>query len=379
MYYIKRDIEQTIIRYTQIFPVVAITGPRQSGKSTTLKTIFKEYRYITFDDMRVRAHFENDPYGFMEQYNDHVIFDEVQKAPEIFDYIKLVVDQHRDVYGRFILTGFSQFTLVKKITESLAGRIGILSMLPFRYTEMPESLREESIYRGSYPEVVVKKYKYSEEWYSSYINTYLEKDVRALVNIGDLKDFRRLIELLAANTSHVLNMSQFASDIGVTVQTVKRWISVLEASYIIFLLPSYHKNYGKRIVKSPKIYFYDTGLVSYIVGIESLKLFENGPMSGAIFENYMIAEINKKLLLQGPRSKIYYFRNSDKEEIDLIVDLKTHSDLIEIKYTKSFKPKMTYTVEKYLQNEDLGYLLYRGENFPYKKNIKVINYSDYLK
>lgn len=379
MHYIKRDIEPVIIHYTKIFPVVAVTGPRQSGKSTTIKAIFKKYRYVTFDDIRILNYFEDDPQGFIEQYNEKVIFDEVQKAPKLFEYIKLIVDKDRSVYGRFILTGSSQFVLVKQITESLAGRIGMLSMLPFRYTEVPDLLKEESIYRGGYPEVVTRKYQYSEEWYSSYINTYLEKDVRSLINIGDLKDFRRFVELLAANTSHVLNMSQFASDIGVTVQTIKRWISVLEASYIIFLLPSYYKNYGKRIVKAPKIYFYDTGLVSYIVGIVNQKLFESGPMNGSIFENYVVSEINKKILSKGMVSKLYHFRTSNKEEIDLIVDMKTHQELIEIKYTKSFKSQMVSMVKKYLQHEDLGYLLYRGEEFPYKSNVKVINYSDYLK
>ncbi len=378
MKYIKRIIEPVIARYAQLFPVVAITGPRQTGKSTTLINIFKDYKYVTFDDYKVIDFFTRDPEAFMELYNNKVIFDEAQKVPELFNYVKIAVDNDRSNYGKFILTGSSQFTFMTKISESLAGRIGLLSMLPFQFQELPNALKEDSIFKGGYPELVTRKYEGFNEWYESYINTYIEKDVRTLLNIGDLRDFRRLIILLAANTAQVLNMSKLSIELGVAVQTIKRWISVLEASYIIFLLPTYYKNFGKRVRKLPKIYFYDTGLVSFLTGIKNKQIFEDSAMSGSIFENYIILEIYKKELANNTHSNLYYFRTSNQEEIDLIVDRKTHKELIEIKFSKSFKPKMISSTEKFLEPNDTGYLLFRGKEFQYKPNIKIWNYKDYL-
>ena len=378
MKYIKRIIEPKIIEYTKIFPVVGLTGPRQSGKSTTLLKLFKNYTYVTFDDYKIINYFSNDPEGFLEQYNNKVIFDEVQKAPEIFNYIKIAVDNDRNNYGKFILTGSSQFTFMKKISESLAGRIGLLSMLPFQFLEIPKTLKEESIFKGSYPELVLKKYHNSDDWYSSYINTYIEKDLRHLINVGDLRDFRRLVELIAANATQTLNMSHLSLDLGVSVQTIKRWISVLEESYIIFLLPAYYKNYGKRIVKSPKLYFFDTGLISYLTGIENKRLFENGPMAGSIFENYIVSEIYKREIAQKTHSKLFYLRTSNQEEIDLIIDRKLKKEMFEIKFSKSFKIKMVQTIDKFLEKNDKGYLLFRGKEFKYKPNIRICNYIDFL-
>jgi len=378
MKYIRRSIEPTLVRYTKLFPVVAVTGPRQTGKSTTLTKIFNDYKYVTFDDHKVMDFFSQDPEAFMETYNNKVIFDEAQKAPELFNYIKVAVDKDRSNYGKFILTGFSQFTFLTNISESLAGRIGLLSMLPFQFQELSKSLQDDSIFKGGYPELVTRKYKGLEEWYESYINTYIERDVRTLLNVGDLRDFRRLIILLAANVAQVLNMSKLSLELGVSVQTVKRWISVLEASYIIFLLPTYYKNFGKRVRKLPKIYFYDTGLVSFLSGIKDAQVFESSTLCGNIFENYVVLEIYKKELSRNTHAALYYFRTSNQEEIDLIVDRKTSKDLIEVKPSKSFKLKMVSTIEKFLEPNDKGYLLFRGKEFPYKSDIRICNYKDYL-
>jgi len=379
MEYIKRVIEPVIVEYTKSFPVIALTGPRQSGKSTTLLKLFNDYRYVTFDDYKVLEYLNKDPEGFMQLYDNKVIFDEVQKAPELFNYIKIAVDNDRLNYGKYILTGSSQFSFIKGISESLAGRVGLISMLPFQFLEIPSNLQEDSIFKGGYPELILRKYKGLNNWYSSYLSTYLEKDVRTLLKIGDLKDFRNLITLLAGNTSQILNMSKLSSELGVTVQTVKRWISVLEASYIVFLLPSYYKNFGKRIRKLPKLYFYDTGIVSYITGIANKKLFETGPMSGSIFENYIVSEIYKKELSKNTHTNLYYLRTSNQDEVDLIIDRKSYREFIEIKFSKTFKLRMVQTIEKFLEPDDKGYLLYNGVEFPYKKNIEILNYKDYLK
>lgn len=378
MVYRKRVLETKLLEYLNFFSVVGITGPRQSGKSTLLTKTLTNYRYETFDDPRLVQSLNDDPEKFIRIYDDKVIFDEVQKVPELFNVIKLAVDRDRDTPGKYILTGSSQFSFIKGLSESLAGRIGLLTELPFQIKEMPKAKLKDSIYRGSYPELVNKNYALSEDWYAAYLETYLSKDITALLNIGDKRDFVRLIRLLAANTSQILNMSRFATDIGVDLKTIKRWISVLEASYIIFLLPPFYNNFGKRIVKSPKIYFYDTGLVSFLTGITTEEQFENGPMAGSIFENYIVAEVLKNELHEKSNAELFYLRTSNGEEIDLIVDRKQYKELIEIKSGETFATKMTKTIENFQQRGDKGYVLYRGKSMSYLPEIEVLNYLDYF-
>ena len=379
MAYKKRILETTIKDYLHSFPIVGITGPRQSGKSTLLQNLLKNYTYVSFDDIQMRNFFAEDPIGFMEQYDDKVIFDEVQKVPDLFNMLKIAVDKKRQQYGRYVVTGSSQFKFVRHISESLAGRIGLLSLLPFQFSELPKkSLQKISIYKGSYPELVMRKYQADKSWYSSYIDTYVNKDLYDISNIGNLRDFQRFLRLLAINTSRILNLSNYASDLGVSVPTIKNWISVLEASYIIFLLPSYHKNYGKRIIKSPKIYFYDTGLVSYLTAIKTQEQFIKGPMCGSIFENYIISEIMKNHLHNKTDAELFYYRASNGEEVDLIVEYNNCKDLIEIKHSSTSKTSMFETIKKIIEPKDNGYLLYNGKEFAYAKNIKSINYKTYL-
>lgn len=373
-----RQIEPIVDKYLKAFPVLGLTGPRQSGKSTLLQHLLKNYTYVSFDDYKMRNFIHEDPEGFMKRFSDKVIFDEAQKVPELFELVKIAVDQDRMNYGKYVLTGSSQFTLLHKISESLAGRIGLLSLLPYQYLEVPPDLRNESIYRGAYPELTNRAYDYFDEWYTAYIDTYINKDVREISNIGNLRDFERFIRLLAANTAQPLNMSTYSHDLGVSVPTIKSWLSVLEASYIVFLIAPYFENYGKRITKSPKLYFWDTGLASYLTGHETEQQYLNGPMRGAIFENYIVSEINKKIHHAGKKSELYYFRSSAGLEVDLIVDNKLTRDFIEIKATASFKTRMLNAVQQLMGANDRGYLLYNGENFPYKDNIKIIHYSEYL-
>lgn len=377
-HYKHRVIESVLKKYIKSFPVVGLTGPRQSGKSTMLLHSLKDYTYVTFDDFKIVNLFHQDPERFMNLYTNKIIFDEAQKVPELFSYIKMAVDRDRHHPGKFILTGSSQFALIKNSSESLAGRIGLLSLLPFQFSEIPNSLRSESIYRGGYPELVDRKYHFFEQWFSSYLETYLNKDISAIGHIGDMRDFRRFIYLLAASTAQQLNMSRFASDIGVDIKTIKRWITLLEASFIIFLIPPFYKNYGKRIVKSSKIYFYDTGLVSFLTGIDSKIQFENGPMAGSLFENYIVAEIKKKELHQQTLSELFYLRTSHGVEIDLIIDRKKYKELIEIKHSETFSPRMVSGIEAFMEKNDVGYLIYCGKVFPYHRPIEVINYQDYL-
>lgn len=378
MRYQLRVIEQKLQEYLDFFSVVGLTGPRQSGKSTLLLQKLPDYRYVNFDDLRFVNAFYDDPQKFMRLYNDKVVFDEVQRVPELFNYIKIAVDQDRDKPGKFVLTGSSQFSLMKKIAESLAGRIGLLSLLPYQFSELPRKARDEALFQGSYPELVNKNYQLTSDWYASYIDTYLNTDVKTLANIGDMRDFSRLIQLLAANTAQQLNLSRYANDLGVDVKTVKRWISILEASYIIFLLPPYYKNYGKRIVKSPKLYFYDNGLVAYLVGIDTKAHFEKGPMSGSLFENYIVAEIYKKILHTKTSADLYYYRTHNGNEIDLIIDHKRNKELIEIKHSETYHPRMIASLELIYEKDDEAFLLYKGKELAVSPIVKVKYYQDYL-
>jgi predicted AAA+ superfamily ATPase len=379
MTYIPRQIEPKLTEYLEIFPVVGLTGPRQSGKSTLLLEKLKDYEYVTFDDFRTINFLKEDPEGFINRYKSKVIFDEVQKAPEIFNLIKVIVDQNRDVKGQFVLTGSSDFHVIKNVSETLAGRIGLLSLLPLQFNEIPENLRLEAQWKGSYPELVTRAYKNRDDWYSSYISTYINKDVREISQIGDLADFQRLMKLLAANTSHVVNLTDYSRDIGVSVPTIKRWLSVLEASYIIFLLPPFYGNYEKRIVKSPKVYFYDTGIVSHLVGIETDRQYNQGPMAGALFENYVIAETLKKNIHLKTMASLYFILTSNKVEVDLIVTKGLQKEFIEIKKSQTFKPSMIKPMQSFMEENDTGFLVYNGKTDHYDNKIKMLPFSEYLK
>jgi predicted AAA+ superfamily ATPase len=377
--YIPRTAEKTLLKYLSAFPVVGLTGPRQSGKSTLLKELLKdEYKYVTFDSPTTVAEFRDDPERFMRINGDKVIFDEAQKAPEIFTYVKIAVDNDREKYGKFILSGSSQFTLMKKISESLAGRIGLLTLLPLQFSEIQEHLHEESIFKGGYPELVKRDYNFRNEWYQAYINTYLEKDLRSISDIGNIRDFFRLIKLLAARCSQMINFSELASELGVAVNTVKHWLSVLEASYIIFFLPPFFDNLGKRIVKSPKLYFYDTGLVSFLTGIDTEGQFENSLLTGPLFENYIVSEVKKIIEHKKLFFNLYDYRTAAGVEIDLIVDKNQSQEWIEIKTSETFQTKFINSIERTKSPEEIGKLVYRGLTKAGADGIGILNYKDFL-
>ena len=392
MNYLSRYLENKIYDYLKIFPAIGITGPRQSGKSTTIRTVFgQKYKYITFDDPLNIDYLERDPRGFIARYNDKIIFDEVQKVPLLFNYLKMEIDNDRNNYGKFILTGSSQFTLLKTITESLAGRIGLLSLLPFQRSEVPENLISHHILLGGYPELINRDYKAAAEWHGAYITNYIERDVRTLYGIGNLREFHRLIMLLAARVSRELNMSELAKEIGVTVKTIQSWLSILEASYIIFFLPSFHANLGKRIVKRPKLYFYDTGLVCYFTGIQNDNLLWRGPLAGPIFENYVIAEVKKLFIHAALNAELFYFRSNLGIESDLIIENKDEHKLqfIEIKSGHTPRYEMIKNQEvllkdigkdKLLSLYDIsGLLIYRGqEEGVFSEKICYRNYANFL-
>lgn len=391
MIYYSRKLENTLAHYLTLFPAVAVCGPRQSGKSTMLREKYSHsYRYITFDDPLNVERFRLDPRGFINEYNSKIIFDEVQKVPEIFNHIKILIDTDRAHYGKFILTGSSQFAMIKNITESLAGRIGMLALLPFQYSEIPSTLQKNQILFGGYPENIVRKYHGVHEWYASYITNYIERDVRSLHNIVNLKDFQRLLSLLAAHTAQELNMHRLADDIGVTVKTIKSWISVLEASYIVFTVLPYHNNLGKRIVKRPKIYFYDTGLVCYLTGIHTHETLEKGPLAGPLHENYVFSELKKIIIHHNKKTELFYFRDNSGIECDCIIEDHTNSTITfaEIKHTATPKVLMAEKIQKILHyakkhihshKTAVGTILYRGKEEFRAHEVRFVNYLNFLR
>jgi predicted AAA+ superfamily ATPase len=377
--YLARELETTLIRYLSSFPVVGIAGPRQSGKSTMLlQTLRKKYEYVTFDDFSTLQLCQDDPERFLRLHPAPVIFDEVQRVPDLFVRLKLLVDKDRRTKGRFVLTGSSQFAVMKRVSESLAGRIGMLALYPFQRSETPAALRQQAIWKGTYPELIVEKYAYREEWYSSYLETYLTRDVRELGGVGDLRDFRRCLVLLAGRTGQLLNISELSRDLGVAVNTVKRWISVLESSFIVYLLKPLFRNVGKRLVKSPKVYFVDPGMVSFLTGIHTERLFEDGPLAGSLFENYVVSEVIKRETHKGLRPELSFVRTSNGVEVDLVIDRGTSREFIEVKNTATFRPDLLKSLRALKGAADKGFLLYRGKDLEVDATLQAMNFSNYL-
>jgi len=318
--YLRRSLEARVRQYLEFFPAIAITGPRQSGKTTLVRSMLPDCPYVSFDDPEEVRASEIDPRGFLSRYPDRVILDEAQSAPSLFPYLKMEIDAKRERPGRFILTGSNQFALARGISESLAGRVGLLSLLPFERMEMPLEARAGQLLHGSYPELVARDYVGTKEWYSSYLGTYLERDVRLVHGIGKLSDFRSLLQLLAIRSSQEYNASSLARDLGVDSKTIEAWVSVLEASYIVFRLLPFHANIGKRLVKRPKLYFWDTGLLCHLAGLRNDEALKEGPLGGPVFENLAVAEILKGAAHRGFELKAFYFRESNGLEADLILE-----------------------------------------------------------
>lgn len=318
---IHRFAEAHIKEIFKFFPVLFLTGPRQSGKTTLVKALFKELPYVLLELPDQQALAREDPRSFLMKYPKGAVLDEVQNVPELFSYLQGLVDNDREV--RFILTGSQNFLLNEKITQSLAGRAGIVTLLPLSLQELqqdiPKNQYEDWIVRGFYPELYNRKVP-SELFFPGYVQTYLERDVRSLQNVGNLAQFNLFLKLCAGRVGQVLNLSALAADTGVSVNTSKAWLSVLEASYVVFRVQPHYKNFNKRLVKSPKLYFTDTGLACHLLGIEKAAQLSTHYALGALFENFVIAECLKQRLARGKREGLYYWRDNKGIEIDLLVE-----------------------------------------------------------
>jgi hypothetical protein len=320
---IKRDIEKTLLTFSQQFRVVGITGPRQSGKTTLARAVFPDKPYVSLEAPDERERATKDPRHFLSRFPDGCIIDEVQRAPEIFSYLQEQVDAYPEP-GRFIVTGSQQFGMMEGISQSLAGRIGMLTLLPFSIRELkrghmlPDNV-DSLLFSGEYPPVY-DHHANPQFWYDSYINTYVERDVRQILNVQNTLLFQRFLKLCAANTGQLFNASRIGSDCGLNHGTISNWLSVLEASYIVFRLQPHYNNYHKRLVKTPKIYFMDVGVAASLLGIETSAQLATHPLRGQLFENWVIVEFLKQRFNVGMRSNLYFWRNHTGMELDLILD-----------------------------------------------------------
>ncbi|MBO9615168.1 MAG: ATP-binding protein [Dyadobacter sp.] len=338
MTFVTRHIEAVIRQHTGKYPVLAITGPRQSGKTTMLKTIFEDYRYISLENPDNRAFAADDPVGFLREYSEHVIFDEVQQVPGLFSYIQTIVDESRQM-GQFILSGSQNFQLLNNITQSLAGRVVLFKLLPFDFAEM----KSADLLADTFPEVCLNGFYpaiYDRSidptiFYANYIQTYVERDVTELANIRDLRQFRTFLSLCAARIGQLMNLSSIANECGISQPTAKAWLSILESSYITFPLQPFYRNFSKRVVKTPKIYFYDTGLLCHLLGIRDTATFAESTLRGNIFENLVIAEIYKQNEHLYLHKDYWFWRDSNGHEVDLLTQNGNLYDIFEIKSTQT--------------------------------------------
>lgn len=336
---IPRTIASEVHALAREFPIVAILGARQSGKTTLSKLCFPEYQYVTLEDPDERNFASTDPRGFLNRYPRHVIFDEAQRCPDLFSYLHGRVDQQKEM-GSFILTGSHNYLLNEKISQSLAGRVGIAVVTPFSFAEINHFNDTYSVnelmFRGHYPPVYDRNIR-PVAFYANYVNTYLERDVRSISDITDYSRFVKFLQLLAGRTGQLLNKNELAVETGISHTTVEKWISVLETAFLVFRLQPWYVNFNKRLVKQPKVYFYDTGLVLYLLGIRNEKEIATMYLRGHLFENLIISELVKTNLNYGLNYRFWFWRDNHKNEIDLLIETGSKTLGIEIKSGETFR------------------------------------------
>lgn len=379
----KRKIEILLHQYKENFPIIAITGPRQSGKTTLAKMTFPDYEYISLETPENRFFAQEDPKGFLEKYKKFCIFDEIQNVPHLFSYLQEKVDTD-NLNAQYILTGSQNFLLSEHISQSLAGRVGMLTLLPFQYSEIEDIAKEKNLetilFEGMYPRIQAEE-KNPVLWYSSYLQTYIERDVRMMKNIGNLSLFQKFLKLCAGRVGQVINFSSLANDTGVSHHTIQSWISLLESSYIVFLVHPYYNNFQKRIIKAPKLYFYDTGVLCSLLEITSAQQVETHYAKGGIFENFVFLEQKKEIFNTNISVKnLYFFRDHNGFEIDLLKENNNKIILVEIKSGQTISSSFFTNLKKWdsLQNtqETKKFLIYGGTEHRIQENIEIINWRN---
>src|SRR6266581_3408314 len=314
MRYIPRNLDKMVRQAARHFPAVVVTGPRRSGKTTLLRQLFPKIHYVLLEDPDIQGRIRSDPRTFLEELRPPVVFDEIQNAPELFSYVRTLIDAAPRRMGQWLFTGSQEAPLMQGITESMAGRAAILQLLPFSVSEIPRV----NMLHGGFPEVLARP-KSRGLWFASYLQTYLERDVRAITNVRDLVTFRRFLALLASRHGQILNKTDLAAPTGVSVPTISEWLQILESTGEIIVVPPYFENFGKRLIKSPKVYWGDSGLASFLLGIRSVPELERSPFLGALFEGFIAAEILKSQVNRGLRKELYYFRDQQGLEVNFLV------------------------------------------------------------
>jgi len=347
---IKRQLATHIKNAATYYPIISVAGPRQAGKSTMLKEVFPDYEYVSLEDPDMYAMASSDARGFFDRYKEGVIIDEAQKVPELFSFMQGIVDKKRTP-GRFVLSGSQNYLMHRNITQSLAGRIDLSTLYPLDFEEMSyiphwDEDIEQVILNGFYPGKLTDNIPLK-MFYSNYVKTYIERDVSDLVNVGNLTTFRVFLKLIAYKCGSQLKLTDLSNDLNVSVNTVKTWITILESSYIIFMLPSYHKNLGKRLLKTPKLYFFDTGLLCYLLGLSDVTKLRAYDKYGVIFENFIIAEKTKYKAHRQKNPDMFFFRDSNGLEVDLLeVEGMEGTEMTELKSGKTFKSEFLTNMKK---------------------------------
>ena len=376
---IKRDAEKEIRNLAKQFKAIAVIGPRQAGKTTLVRFVFGNKPYINLENPDKQHFATEDPRGFLNNYPEGAIFDEVQRVPELFSYLQQVLDEDK-TKGKFILTGSNNFLLQESISQSLAGRIAYLYLLPFTMSELksdkPYDLTTQLL-KGFYPPIYDQDISF-EKWYPNYIRTYIERDVRQIKNITNLNTFSRFLRLCAGRTGQLLNMSNLALETGVDNKTIDSWLGILENSFIIFRLYPHHRNFNKRVVKMPKLYFYDTGLVCALMGIHDNQQLNLHPLYGNIFETYVVSELKKNIFNNGINMNLFFWRDNIGHEIDILIEKGNSLFPVEIKSGQTITNDFFKTVEywKKLSKTETGTVIYSGDSMQTgSNNIRVIPWN----
>lgn len=377
--YIHRKIEETILEASKYFSVIAVSGPRQSGKSTLLTQLFPLYEKYSLKDLNILDYAKNDPIAFLNQTDEGMFIDEIQRCPQLLDYIQGIVDNNPKRH--FALSGSSNFEVMKNLSESLAGRAGVFELLPMSIQEVTGKVDLDNLnqilYNGLYPSICAKK-NIAKFFYPSYVRTYLEKDVRDLLQIKDQIRFTKFLKLCAARIGSLFNASELGAEVGVSSKTISHWLSVLQASYLITLLPPYYENIPKRLVKSPKLYFNDPGLACYLLDIESPQQLDRDKMRGAIFENMIVMEAIKHRYNMRLEGRVFFYRDSNQNEVDLLIKQEGELTAIEVKssmtYSSSFEKALTQ-IEGWIKTPiSKKAIVYSGDFENTSGNINLINY-----
>ena len=349
---IKRQAETVLLDLSKGYPILAITGPRQAGKTTLAQSTFPDKRYVSLEDLDEREFADQDPRGFLARFPDGAILDEAQRCPNLFSYLQTRVDAEKRM-GLFVLTGSQQFGLMSNITQTLAGRVGLIQLLPFSLQELqatntPILSLDDVLWRGMYPPIYDRNLA-PEKWFANYVMTYIERDVRQVVEVQNLSLFQRFIKMCAARVGQLINMSSLAIDCGVSHNTIRSWLSVLEAGYVVFLLQPHHQNFGKRLVKTPKLYFYDTGLAAFLLGIRDAEQLAIHSARGSLFENLVVSELLKQRYNQGLASNLYFWRNNTGDEVDVVIEQGEQLMPMEIKSGQTVNADFLTGINKWMK------------------------------